>query len=149
MAIESTGSSVQASTQFGVQQLRLQEAKRNAEQASRTAQSLQQQAVSAQRAADSAQDNARSLTVQSDQAQIYSGRARQGVAALEAAGTMRGQLTATAMQVLERQGAALTGVTVKPIPDALLPLNVPSARLSEPVLNSEGQLTGTLISTTA
>jgi hypothetical protein len=68
MAIDPSASSLGSVTQFGWQQLKLQQAKRSADQAEQTAQMLQQQASVAKQEADRAQENARALGVQSDQA---------------------------------------------------------------------------------
>ncbi|MCX7168908.1 MAG: hypothetical protein NTY41_01085 [Proteobacteria bacterium] len=103
MAIDSSTSGLQSVNQLGWQQLKLQQAKRSADQAEQTALSLQQQASAAKRVADRAQENARSLGVQSDQAQTIAARARQGLAALSTGASMQSQLTYVVDQVVNRQ----------------------------------------------
>lgn len=135
MAIESSTSSIQSATQSGWQQLKLQQARRNADQAEQTARSLQAQALDAQKTADQEQENARSLTVQSDQAQSAVGRARQGLAALSSLSQMQVQLTRVADQVIEKVQNAQPAA--------------PAPESSAPVVNTQGQLTGTVVNTTA
>lgn len=143
MAISSTTSGTQAATQIGWQQLKLQQARRNAEQAEQTAQALQSQASQAQRSADQAQEAARSITVQSDQATSYAGRARQGVAAAQSVGQMQTQISNVVDQVTAKQQAAA--------PAAVTPVtaSTSAAPAPTPVVNIQGQVTGTLINTTA
>ena len=64
MASVSSLSGAQSAAQSGLAQLRLQQAKRDAEQAEQTAQSLQAQARSAQQRASQAQEAARAITTQ-------------------------------------------------------------------------------------
>ena len=103
MAIAPSASSLGSVTQFGWQQLKLQQAKRNADQAEQTAQILQQQASVAKREADRAQENARSLGVQSDQARSHAVRARQGLAGLASGASSQAQLTYVIDQAVQRQ----------------------------------------------
>lgn len=134
MATVSPISGGQSATQLAFQQLRLQLAQRNADQAQQTAKALQDQANSARVAANRAQENARSLEVQSAQAQENAGRARQGLAALKTSGQYQIQLAPT----------------VENAPQAAAPTPaVQAAPQNPPVVNSEGQVTGTVISVTA
>lgn len=133
MATISSISGAQSAAQSGLQQLKLQQAKRDAEQAEQTASALQAQARDAQQRAGEAQENARSVTAQSDQAQANAGQARQGLAVVRAIGQMQTQLTNVVAQV--------TGKLAVPEPAA--PTPVP------PVVNAQGQVTGTVINTTA
>lgn len=125
---------MQVVTQLGWQQFKLQQAKRNADQAERAAQILQQQAWDAKNEADRAQENARSLGVQSDQAQSTAARARQGLAAISSAATMQIQLMSVADQAIQRQQNVPPGAQVQ--------------NKASPVLNTQGQATGKIISTT-
>ena len=136
MAILSSTAGAQSASQFGWEQLKLQQAQRNAEQAQQTAQSLQAQAQDAQRTADKAQDNARSLSVQADQAQSDAGRAEQGLAAIRTNGQAQTQLTNALNQAAPQpavQPAAAAPVQQKPAP----------------VVNAQGQTTGRVINTSA
>lgn len=136
-----TVSSTSSANQYGLQQLRQQQARRNADQAELTAQTLKAQANDAQRVADRAQEDARTLGVQSDQAQAKAGQARQGLAALGAAQQSGVQLSQTVDQVLGRRqasAATLPGSTAKA-----------TATVAAPVVNTQGQVTGKIINTTA
>lgn len=115
------------------QEWRAQQASRGAEQAEATARALRRQASAAQREADQAQESARDLKVRSDQAEGRAGEARRSVHALESLGQ-----TNTAMESL-REG----------IGNALQTLDVAPATPPAPVVNTEGQVTGTLINVVA
>jgi len=143
MAVGSTTSGTQAATQIGWQQLKLQQARRTAEQAEQTAQALKSQANQAQRSADQAQETARSITVQSDQASSYASRARQGVAATQSVEQMQMQISNVVDQVTAKQQAPAS-------PSAVTTLKASTATSAiTPVVNTQGQITGTLINTTA
>lgn len=129
-------SSTSSANQYGWQQLKLQQAVRNADQAEQEAQSLKTQANDAQRVADRAQENARSLYVQSDQAQAKAGQARQGLVAIGTAQQSVTQLSNTVDQVLTR----------KPVSTSTTQSTSTSPAA---VVNSQGQVTGTVINTTA
>lgn len=126
-----------SANQYGLQQLRQLQARRNAEQAEQVAQSLRAQANQAQAVADRAQETARSLTVQSDQAQVKAGQARQGLAVAGSIQQAVTQLGKTVDQVLARDQA------VNPTTAA------PPSTSPAPVVNTQGQVTGTLVNTTA
>ncbi len=99
-------SGAQAATQAGYQQLKLQQARRNAEQAEQTAQGLRAQASAAQQTANQAQETARSLSTQADQAKFSAGQARQGLAAIDSLKTTESTLLRaydTAIQTQARQ----------------------------------------------
>jgi hypothetical protein len=106
MAAISSTSSSQAATQVGLQQLKLQQARQNAERAEQTARSLQSQAASASLVADRAQEDARTLAVQASQAQSSAGQARQGLAIIKSTVQMQTQLASKVEQVVERQPSA-------------------------------------------
>lgn len=82
MSSVSTSASASPAFQQGFAQLKIQQAKRNAEQAEATARALQSQAANAERNAAQAQENARNLSVQAGEAQTNAGRAREGLAAI-------------------------------------------------------------------
>jgi len=135
MASISSLSGAQSAAQSGLAQLRLQQAKRDAEQAEQVARALQAQAQSAQLKASEAEENARAITTQADVAENSAGQARQGLALVKTAGQMRSQLASVVTQVVEKQESAA--------PPA--PVQTPAA----PVTNVQGQVTGTVINTTA
>ena len=126
----------------GFSQLRLQQARRNAEQADFAARALQAQASSAQRTAAQAQENARSLSVQSDEAQTVAGRARQGLHALDSANAAFTRIG----KAIEQVPPVAEKPTAPPVQAAPAPTPAPTA---SPVLNNEGQVTGTLVNTSA
>lgn len=136
VAISSTAVGAQAATQAGWQQLKLQQARQNADRAEAVAQSLAARAAEAQRVAERAQESARDLSVQSGQAQSAAGKARQGLAMLHSVGEMQTRLSNTVGQVVERQDVA-------PIAESM------SRDTTPPVVNLSGQVTGTVVNTTA
>ncbi len=127
-------SSVSSAGPSGLQQLMQLQARRSADQAELTAQSLRRQANDAQRVADQANENARSLSVQSNQAQEKAGQARQGVSALNASKQAFAQVSKVVEQAVVRE----------PVSTSTIP-----AISTVPVVNSQSQLTGTIINTTA
>jgi chromosome segregation ATPase len=127
-SISSTGAN-----QYGWQQ-KLQMAQRNADQAEQEARALRQQANQAQRAADRAERDASTLGVQADQADLRAGKVKQGVAALKTQQQSFSQLSNTVDQVLGRQKSS--------------PATTQSSKPA-PVVNTQGQVTGTTINTTA
>jgi len=141
MAVTSATSNSLSADQLGMQQLRVQQAKQNAERAEAAARALRSQANAAQREANQAQESARSLYVRSDQAQTVAGQARQGLAAIRAQSEMQVRLSNTVDQVVERTNVdaasanGSSGVSERPT--------------AQPVVNTSGQVTGRVVSTTA
>ena len=135
MAGISSISGAQAAAQSGVQQFKLLQAERNAQQAEQTARALQAEASDAQQAAREAEEEARSVTARADQAQTNAGRARQGVAAIRAVGQSQIQLANPVTPVA--QTPKLAGPAA------------PTRSATPPVVNTQGQLTGTVVNTTA
>ena len=135
MASISPLSGAQSAAQSGLQQLRLQQARRDADQAEQTARALQAQARDAQQRANEAQEEARTISVQADQAQAGASQARLGLAVVKTIGQMQAQLTNVVTQVTE---------TLKTAEPAAAAASSPS-----PVVNTAGQLTGTVVNTTA
>lgn len=123
-------------TQTAFQQLKLQQARQNAERAEQVARNLRSEAADAQREADRAQENARSLMVRSNQAQSVAGQARQGLAMIRTVGEMQESLSN--MQI---RTDTVSGSTVETAAIA------PAANI--PVVNTSGQVTGTVVNTTA
>lgn len=128
-------SGAQSAAQSGLAQLRLQQARRNAEQAEQVARSLQAQARDAQQQAGEAQENARSVAAQANQAQGIAGQARQGLAVIKTVSQMQTQLGNVVSQAAERIAEPAVA-SQTPAPPA-------------PVINTQGQATGTVINTTA
>lgn len=117
-----------SASQSILQQLQLQQAQRNADQAAQNARTLQAQASDAQRVADRAQDKARTLKVAANQAQTIAGQAAMGLQATRSWGQAKVQLSNTYTQVAQAQQTA------------------PKA---QPVLNAQGQVTGSKVNVTA
>lgn len=122
---------MQAATQAAMQQLKVQQAKQNAERAEFAARALRAQANEAQQVADRAQEDARNLYVRSDQAQSAAGEARHGLAMLKSIGAMQSSLANAVSQAGERQ------------------MQMQQASEPAPVVNTSGQVTGRVINTVA
>lgn len=131
MAVSSV-SGAQSASAVVTQDLRLQQAQRNAERAEVAAHALRQQASAAQRNADRAQEGARSLKVRSDQAQSDAGSARQQLVSLKSVNEVQGRFD-TIREQISTGLAALDS----------------AASASTPVVNADGQTTGTLVNVTA
>ncbi|HTZ00564.1 MAG TPA: hypothetical protein VMB75_12040 [Rhodocyclaceae bacterium] len=130
MAVTSASSAGLSAAQYAWQQVQLQQAQRNADQAQANARTLRQQADAAQRTADREQDSARSLAVEADQAQQAAGQADRGLQFLRATGVLASQLNTQAATVVQ----AVTGG---------------SKVQASPVVNSQGQVTGKVVNTSA
>lgn len=126
----SSSLSSQSASDLVAQQLRVQQVKRSADQAEATARELRQQASNAQQNADRARENARSLTVEADQAQGEAGSARQQLASLSSVTQVQEGLSSLRQKIS----------TVIEAIDAPTPA---------PVINAEGQTTGTVVNVTA
>ena len=111
-------------------QLQRQQAERNAEQAEQRALSLQAETRQAKSEADRAQERARSLEVETDQATQDAGRARSGLAASRGLQQIDGQVEQLREQIMPAQPASA------PASDAPAP---------RPVVNAQGEVTGTVI----
>ncbi len=135
MATISAISSALSTGMSGSQEFKLQQAKRDAERAEQTARSLQAQARDAKQQANQAVSYARSVATQADRARADAGQARQGLAVIKAAAQIQTQLTNVVSQTTETLKAA------------------ESAGFAQggaaPVINAAGQLTGTVVNTTA
>lgn len=126
----SSSLSSQSASSLVTQQLRVQQVKRNADQAEATARELREQASNAQQNADRAREKARSLTVEADKAQGEAGTARQQLASLSS---------------LNQVQEGLSSLRQK-ISTAIQAIDEPNPT---PVINAEGQTTGTLVNVTA
>jgi GTP cyclohydrolase FolE2 len=146
-------SSVSSTVQSGYAQLKVQQARRNAEQAEVTAQALSQQAQQAKSEASQAQENARQLSVQSDRAQTGAVQARQGLMAMRSAAEA-GDRLGTAYDRIAQAIGAKTETTTDVVPAEVpvisaAPATTPTATTASPVVNDKGQTTGTLINIVA
>ena len=116
-------------------QTALQQAKRAADQAESTAQALDAQAGDAQAVASSAQNYASALSVQAGEAQLNVGWTQQSLAAIETAGQLNTRISTALTNVINVQQSKVATVSV-PIP-------------KPPVVNTQGQVTGKIINTSA
>lgn len=130
MAVTST-SGAQSVTGGLWAQIQQQQAQRSADQAEQQARALRARAQDAQSVADRAQENARSLKVQSNRADGEAVLARQGLLAQESGGAVQSQLT----DIREQIGSILQSEK--------LVVSLP------PVVNAEGQVTGSLVNVMA
>lgn len=137
MATVSSSFGLQSTTQAAYQHFKLQQARQNAARAERLANSLEVEAANAQREADRAQENANSLFVRSSQAQGDAGKARQGVEAARSVDGMR-----------ERLGSVLDRVSASVATGGGAEFASASERPA-PVVNTSGQVTGTVVNTVA
>lgn len=122
--------SVQSVVSSASQQWRVQQAQQGAQQAEAEARALRRQASSAQREADRADENARDLKVRSDQADSRAGNARQAIASVDS---------------LEKVDSGFNALR-EGIAEGLAAIDSPAP---VPVINAEGQTTGTTINVTA
>ena len=120
------------------QQAVLQQAKRAANQAESTAQTLATQASSAQTTATSAQNYARSLTTQASQAQLNVGWTQQNLTAVETASQLGTQISSVIKNVVNAEPVNADATTIHSSPTS-----------TQPVVNTQGQVTGTIINTSA
>lgn len=137
--------------QSGFAQLKLQQARREAERAEQTARALGEQARAAQSDADRAQDNARQLSIRSDQAEGRAGQARAGLAAIRSATEATNWLGAVADRTAKQQNSApVEGSIADPPAPTSSSAAAPNA-VSErgQSVNPQGQVVGRVVSTTA
>jgi len=118
----------------GGQQAALQQAKRAADQAETTARTLATQAANAEAKASDAEGYARSLSIQSGQAQLNVGYTQQKLSALETGNTISRQISSVITNVVEAK------------PAKAVPAAVPA---TPAVVNTQGQVTGKIINTSA
>lgn len=117
-------------------QLQQQQAQRAADQAQAKAQSLQAQASEAETTAQRAQENARSLQTRSSQANSDARNAAMGLAELASSSTVQGGLKELHQQLTSLLQDSTSSAAAQ-------------AASVQPVLNSAGQTTGTVISVVA
>ena len=140
MAIGSATSSSSSASLSVVQQLRLQEARRTADEAQFKAQALQSQANDAQRTADREQERARSLRVDASQAQAQAGQASQGLQAIQSLSQFSTNLGKVYTEVAKAQQGAQPNTGATP---------AQSAPTTPSVLNAQGQTIGKVVNVTA
>ena len=133
-AISSISASQSASPSSSLQAA-LQQAKRTASQAESNAQALEAQASNAQAAASSAQGYASALNIQAGQAQLNVNWTQQDLDAVETAGQISTQITSVVSNVLDVEQSKPASIAV--------PVAKP------PVVNTQGQVTGKIINTSA
>lgn len=132
MAIDSTASVAQSSTLMVQQQARLMQAQRSADDAERQAQALEGRVQNARSAAARAQQEARSLEGQLGQADSRVDRARQSVDSARA----NSRVSQTS-----DSGTQLAARLQTPLQEAPAP--------ARPSVNTQGQVTGSIINVTA
>lgn len=137
MAIASISATGQAGAIWA--QVQQQQVQRTAQQAAERARALQAQAGDAQAAADRAQENARSLKVQSQQAQGEASNARLDLATMQSAGRLQAQFGELRAQLASALGETTSAATT----------SAATTGSAQPVVNAQGQTTGTLLSVTA
>lgn len=120
-------------------QLQRQQAERNADLAEQRARSLQAETRQARSEADRAQERARSLEVDTRQAQADAGRARSNVAASESLRRVDDALGAVREQIATAFPPEAPASPTSATPASTQPAD------SSPVINSQGQITGTVI----
>lgn len=135
-------SGMQGASQSGLQQLRVQQAQRNATQAEQEARVLRAEADAAQREALRADERARMLDVDASQAQGRAGEARQGLAALRSLGEFGTRLINTYERVVEAQ-------TETQANSAAVSDTVDQGSQPVPVVNAQGQVTGQVVNVAA
>ena len=144
----SISSTTSSAAQYGLQQLKLQQAQRNANQAEQAARALEAQASSAKQEAQQAQDRARSLEIQSGVANTVAGQARQGVAAVKTADQMQVNLGNTLDQAIQKLDTSTTTNAIGSTSTSMV-TSATNENASSPVVNTQGETTGTIINTTA
>jgi hypothetical protein len=127
----SSASGIQLANQSAWQQFKLLQAERNADQAEQQARVLRSQADLAQRNADRAQENARSLQVDAGQAESTAGEARRGVAMVKTVEDSLTRMSATYDRMAQVRAAPA------------------DTAVGGAVVNSQGQVTGQVVSVAA
>jgi hypothetical protein len=134
MAVNAVSSNVQSVWQ----QLQLQQAQRNADQAEQNARALQVQASNAQAAADQAQENAMSLQADADQAQSIAGQANLALQAEKSLSQLGTQLSNVYSRVAQTLQKAQPAASVQARP-----------QVQPAIVNTQGQTIGTTVNTIA
>ncbi len=160
----SSGVTPSPAIQQGFSQLKIQQAKRNAEQAEASARALQAQAADAQLRASQAQENARDLSVRANQADLNAGQARQGLEAIRSLSQTSTDLKTTYERIASVMQADTTEAPVAAsTTSSAAPLSAPVSTATSntsadtagstgsltPTINSQGETTGTNINITA
>jgi len=127
----SSASGVQLANQSAWQQFKLSLAERNADRAEQQARALRSQADGAQREASRAQENARSLQIDAGKAESTAGEARRGLAVVKTVQDSFSRMSATYDRMAQVQTVPTETTT------------------SDAVVNSQGQVTGQVVSVAA
>ena len=139
MAISSATATAQPIAPAVWQTLQMQQAQRNAEQARANARSLETAAAQAQVAADQADQQARTIGRQAQQAQYISLQAEQSLTTIQSGLRLQSQVAQLAQNV--KQAAQ----TLAAPPAAA----TATASTPAPVVNAQGQVTGTVVNVKA
>jgi hypothetical protein len=127
----SSASGVQLANQSAWQQFKLSLAERNADRAEQQARALRSQADGAQREATRAQENARSLQIDAGKAESTAGEARRGLAVVKTVQDSFSRMSATYDRMAQVQTVPTETTT------------------SDAVVNTQGQVTGQVVSVAA
>jgi hypothetical protein len=133
--VVSSPSNLQSANGIVWQRMQQQQAERAADQADQKARALKGQAQQAEGEAARAEESARSLQVEATQANQRAGEARQSLASLKSLEDVQGFLQKTRTQIADSTVAAAAKPAAEPV--------------KPPVVNVEGQKTGTLVNVTA
>lgn len=141
-SISSVSSTAGSSGNSAAQQAVVQQAKRVADQAESAAQTLEAQAANAQTRATEAEGYARTLNIQAGQAQLGAGYSEQQLSALQLSGQINSEVAAGPNYTPNISVQRAIAYSLAP-----QPVTVPVS--TAPVLNTQGQVTGKIINTSA
>ncbi len=132
MATVSSSSS--AALQYGLTQLRVQQTKQAAAQAEQLANALQTQASAARQVARQEEDRAHSLDADSAKASAQASNYRQSLSLVQSTAVNAAQLSRVSSNMVVQQASQTQAST---------------AGTPRPVVNTQGQVTGKVVNTTA
>lgn len=141
-SISSISSTTSSSATSATQQAAVQQAKREADQAENAAQTLESQAANAQTRATQAEGYARTLNIQAGQAQLGAGYSEQHLSALQLSGQINNEIVSGPSYTPSTSVQQALAYSLAP-PPATVPQS------TSPVLNTQGQVTGKIINTSA
>lgn len=139
-SISSISSTTGSSANSAAQQSAVRQAKRTADQAESAAQTLENQAATAQTRATEAESYARTLNVQASQAQLGAGYSEQNLSALQLS-------TQINSEIVNGPSFAPSSSVQQAIAYSLAP--AAQTHSAAPVVNTQGQVTGKIINTSA
>ncbi|MDP2401833.1 MAG: hypothetical protein Q8M66_07625 [Actinomycetota bacterium] len=132
MSVTSTSSGTDQAMQAAWAQLQLQQARRFADQANQEARALSEKASEAQTNADRAQEGARTLRVEAGQARDVATGAQRNVRASESLSQVGETVNAVVSNAVQSQARTQSTTQAE-------------AAAPQPVVNTQGETTGTLI----